>query len=640
MTISAGAQAASPGTSAANFLKMGLGARGSAMGDAQSAVSNDVNAAYWNPAGLTNLRFNEVSLMHYSLVESVRYQHASVGLPTDKGTFSGGVSYLDYGSIQGYDNSSNPTSDVKASNVLLSLAYARRPLPKSKLSLGANLKYLKSELAGYSASAPMADLGVLYPFEEGQLRGLILAAAMRNIGPSISYDNEDSSLPQQMVFGAGYSLIGGNLILDADFIRPKDNSAYTALGLEYRVFDILRIRAGYNNQSDFVGSGISYGMGLRFNQWNLDYAFVPYGDFGGTNRISVGIRWGRALEVQDAGDQVDMAYKKAQSLYAAGKGLEAYSALTDLASIAPWHKPSIELKAKIEKQFNEMASSKDKTKMDAEIADAFTLAKASFDRDELVDAKKGFEMIIRLQPGHIGSTVYLERIKNRYASLAHEAFKEGMAYYAAGDYLKAKTAFEKTLSIDPWHADAKAQLETTKQMIIDSTKREEEQKRLATAADGYRDGLTAFQKNDFETALKKFEAAQAASPDYEEVTRYLNVTKTSLSAQYLDQSKILLENGQYDEAVIKLKKAAELTPSDTRVISALEISLREQGTKNSEDSKRLYQEGLQSYLGGDVAKAEKNWKRALELDSNNEDALKAITKLEEQRAREKADSEK
>jgi Flp pilus assembly protein TadD len=108
----------------------------------------------------------------------------------------------------------------------------------------------------------------------------------------------------------------------------------------------------------------------------------------------------------------------------------------------------------------------------------------------------------------------------------------------------------------------------------------------------------------------------------------------------LDQSKISLENAQYDEAVTKLKRAAELTPGDTRVISALEIALREQATKNSEESKRLYQEGLQSYLGGDVAKAEKQWKQALQLDSNNEDALKAITKLEEQRAREKAGSEK
>jgi tetratricopeptide (TPR) repeat protein len=335
-----------------------------------------------------------------------------------------------------------------------------------------------------------------------------------------------------------------------------------------------------------------------------------------------------------------MAFKRAESQYAAGHAVEAYSSLSDLIAIAPWHKPSVELKSTIEKQFNEMASSKNQAKMDAEIADAFTAAKAAFDRDELVEAKKGFDTILRLQPGHIGSTVYLDRIKKRYTAHAQEAYKEGMSYYAAGDYAKAQAAFEKTLTIDPFHGDAKAQLETTKQMIVDSTRRDQEMKRLSTASDAYKDGLAAFQKNDYETALKKFEEVNKVAAGYEEVTRYLNLTKTTLSGLLLDQSKISLENGQYDEAVTKLKRASEMAPDDTRVKSALDIALREQATKNSEDSKRLYQEGLQAYLGGDTAKAEKNWKKALELDPNNEDALKAVAKLEEQRAREKANSEK
>jgi tetratricopeptide (TPR) repeat protein len=480
----------------------------------------------------------------------------------------------------------------------------------------------------------MMDLGLLYPFETGQLRGLSLAAAFRNLGPKIKYDVENASLPQTTVLGAGYLLLGGNLVLDLDYIQPRDNSSYLAAGVEYKVFDILRLRAGLNNKSDFIGNGISYGMGLRFNQWNLDYAFVPYGDFGGTSRVSVGIRFGRALQVTDAGDQVEMAFRKAEGLDAAGKSLQAYSMLSDLLQIAPWHQPSVDLKARIEKRFNEMSASKDKAQLDAQIADAFTAAKAAFDRDELVEAKKGFDTILRLQPGHIGSTIYLERIKNRYASLAQESFKEGMAYYAAGDYQKAKLAFEKTLTIDPWHADAKAQLETTKQMIEDSTRREQEMKRLASAAGAYREGLDAFQKNDFETALKKFEEVQTLSPEYEEVGRYMTVTKKSLGGILFEQSQVNMENGQYEEAVTKLKRASDLMPEDARVKPALEAAIRERDTKNAEESKRLYQEGLEAYLGGNTEKAEKNWKRALELDSTNDDALKALSKLEEQKSHE------
>ena len=38
------------GTTAAQFLKIGIGARALAMGGAYSAVSDDATALYWNPA--------------------------------------------------------------------------------------------------------------------------------------------------------------------------------------------------------------------------------------------------------------------------------------------------------------------------------------------------------------------------------------------------------------------------------------------------------------------------------------------------------------------------------------------------------------------------------------------------------------
>ena len=88
-------QAASAGSSTANFLKIGIGARGAAMGEAQSAISNDVTASYWNPAGLAPLRYQEISLMHYALVEGIRYEQASFALPTVKnGTFAMGLSLM------------------------------------------------------------------------------------------------------------------------------------------------------------------------------------------------------------------------------------------------------------------------------------------------------------------------------------------------------------------------------------------------------------------------------------------------------------------------------------------------------------------------------------------------------------------
>jgi tetratricopeptide (TPR) repeat protein len=631
------ANAKSAGTSAANFLKIGVGARGAAMAGAQTAMTEDLTATYWNPAGLASLRYHEISLMHYALIDNIRFQNASYGFPTERlGSFSVGASILDYGSIAGYAPGGIPTGNIEASNKMITASWGKKLFTESKLSTGFTFKYLQSDLAGYKASAPMLDAGLQFPFETGQLRGLRLGLALRNMGSGLDYNGEKSDLPQQTVLGTGFSALGGNLNLALDFIQSKDADSYAAFGAEYRVFDMLHLRLGYSTLSDFVGTGFSYGIGFRFAQWNIDYALVPYGDLGNTNRVSVGYRFGRAAQIQNAADQVEIAYRKAQSEYARGNGVQAYSTLTELLQVAPWHKPSVELKARIEKQFAEMSSGKDQARMEAEITEKFTLAKEAFDRDELVLAKKGFETILTLDAQHTGSKVYLERIQNRYASLAQEAFKEGMDDFAAGDYLKAKAAFQRTLTIQESHAEAKAMLEKTEAVIVDSTRREQEMAKLAGATSAYKDGLDAYRKNNFEDALKKFEDVKGLAPDFEEVNHYMALTKTSLANVLFEQSQVNYQNGQLSESVNKLTRAAELSPEDSRIITALEISRRDLNNKNAQESQALYKEGLDAFLAGNADKAEKNWKKALDLDYTNEDAQNALRKLEEKRAYEKS----
>lgn len=631
------ASSSGAGTSTAHFLKLGLGARGSAMGEAQAALVDDVTASYWNPAGLSNVHFQELSLMHYSLEEGIRYQQAGYAYPTEnRGVFAVGLNILDYGSIQGYGTNSAPTGQVDASQKLISGSWGKRFSDKLPLSAGVSLKYLNSELAGYKASAPMMDAGLQYAFEAGRYRGLRLAANIRNMGPDVKFDRENSPLPRMTVVGAGFSAFGGNLQLEADAITPRSESTYFTTGAEYRVFDILRLRVGYNGISNFVGNGIAFGMGLRFTQWNVDYAYVPFGDLGNTNRISVGIRFGRAVQLRSADMQVENTYRLAEAQLALGKGVEAYNTVNELLTIAPWHKPSVALKAKIQKQFDEMSASKDKARMEADIATYFTDAKAAFDRDELVAATKGFQAILALQPEHVGSKVYLERIQNRYASLAHESFKQGMDYYAAGDYANAKVAFEKTLTIDPSHADAKAQLQSTVQLMADAKLREEEMNRLAGAGDAYKTGLALYQKNDLEGALAKFEEVKKLMPEYEEVSRYIDLTKVTLAGVLYEESQVNVGNGQLEQAVAKLKRAAELQPADSKIATGLNIAQRDLDIKNAEESRNLYKQGLEAYLGGQTTKAESLWRRSLELDATNDDALKAIAKLEEQKKYEKA----
>jgi DNA-binding SARP family transcriptional activator len=63
----------------------------------------------------------------------------------------------------------------------------------------------------------------------------------------------------------------------------------------------------------------------------------------------------------------------------------------------------------------------------------------------------------------------------------------------------------------------------------------------------------------------------------------------------------------------------------------LEVATRDLEVKNAEESRQAYKEGLEQYLTGQTDKALKMWKRAIELDPTNDEAVKAIKKMEEQK---------
>jgi hypothetical protein len=65
------------------FLNIGAGARGLAMGGAQVATVDDVTAGYWNPAGLTQVKdYPQLAIMHADYFAGIgKYDYASLAIP-------------------------------------------------------------------------------------------------------------------------------------------------------------------------------------------------------------------------------------------------------------------------------------------------------------------------------------------------------------------------------------------------------------------------------------------------------------------------------------------------------------------------------------------------------------------------------
>lgn len=280
------------GTSSAQFLKLGAGARASGMGEAYSAVVGEADAVYWNPAALSGIRSYSGLFMHADLFTEFNYEYLGYAQPLKGyGGIGLGVQYLSAGKIPETDSSGFETgSSMNPSHTAITLAYGRK---LDVFGIGVSAKYVRSELAD-SASAFAVDLGALSPgFFADQIR---LAFVIQNIGGGLKYDQKADPLPLTIKIGGQLKFLE-NLTLGVDIDSPRDNLPYAAIGGEYLVeypdFSVAG-RLGYNTRTSGAAGGLagfSAGLGAVFGDFSVDYAFAPFGELGAAHRMSAAFRF-------------------------------------------------------------------------------------------------------------------------------------------------------------------------------------------------------------------------------------------------------------------------------------------------------------------------------------------------------------
>lgn len=282
------------GMNSAQFLKISIGARQAAMGEAFSAVADDISSMYWNPAGLVQIQEKEIVFSHafwlgYTSYDFLAYSRNLKG----PGVFGAGISSLFYGNLAGMDDSGNSIPDFSAYDILGILSYARN-LSKST-SFGLNLKLIQQVIEKEGAGSWAVDAGLL--FKSNTFKNLTLACVFQNIGPGLKIINECRPLPYSTRFAASCKFFNDCLTIAADADIPSSQDASIHIGVEYWQEDVIAFRIGYKTStfqdlgflSCFsIGMGYRQVFGTRRNRstLNIDYAFVPCGDLVGAHRIS------------------------------------------------------------------------------------------------------------------------------------------------------------------------------------------------------------------------------------------------------------------------------------------------------------------------------------------------------------------
>ena len=318
--LSSGILAEGAGITSQNFLKISQGARQSGMGEAFVGIADDVNAIYWNPAGLSQLTRHQVCFMHSEWMIDVRFEYLAYALPIKGvGTLAIYGVILNAGDIaETVDNPIDPFTGnmVSASNMNFTGAFSKRlgdflgeDNIFSDLSIGINVNYSTEDIASIDSGTGFgANISAYYyPKYQDYSLGLVV----RNAGISTNRP----SLPLAIQFGMGYRFSlehMSSVLSDEGYFTFPEKDTVAGIDVTYYPEEaIARVNAGiekfwnlskYHNVGLRVGykfghdlgviAGFTGGLGYKLaagkdTSFEIDYSINPYGDLGIAHRISV-----------------------------------------------------------------------------------------------------------------------------------------------------------------------------------------------------------------------------------------------------------------------------------------------------------------------------------------------------------------
>lgn len=338
------------GTTSAEFLLLGAGARGVALGGAFAALTADVSSLYYNPAGAALMTRPGVMVSTYDYVAGTRYSWGGIAFPFAGGTRTIGFQVGTFGfndqPVYTVDQPDGTGSLYSVSETFIGATLAQNF--SDRFSAGFTAKYIADELGEASGSTFAVDFGTNF---HAQLNNhpIRFSFTLANLGGTIDYSGQalnievprepipgeeeppqvpqpaqfrtkDFGLPTMFRVGLAYDLLAqesSRLTLLGDFNQPTSNRAGFSFGSEFAAMNLgqtnfgVALRGSYSYQSannlepsdpsftelssDENLHGLALGGGLNYDspgfRVGVDYAYRNMGLLGDTHFLTLGLGW-------------------------------------------------------------------------------------------------------------------------------------------------------------------------------------------------------------------------------------------------------------------------------------------------------------------------------------------------------------
>ncbi len=613
------------------ILTLGVGSRPFGMGGTHTAIADDVNAVYWNPAGLGMLDRKELTGMYSQFFN---YEYLAYVHPVeDIGTFGFSGYYYQY------------QEDLW--DVAVMMSYGREI--NNTTSLGLTGKFLRKELRGKYAEQAIdrfgiisestststlpsfgVDVGILYKVsDEIHLAGVIqnLSAAVVISSTTVA-EKPWKELPLMYKLGAAIKLFDGILTVGFDLNLPAgDEERFITIGGEYWVLDWIALRTGYNTRAG-QDSGLHFGVGMGNKNIHLDWILVPFeGMKEKINRISLTLRFGRDYRYTLIESSIERHFKRGKRFYYRGEFIRAYNEFKSILELVPRHKDVSDYLARTKVRLDEYDTSK-------EIAGYFERGEKYFNKGDLVKSRFEFDSLLIINPEHIGTNRYLERIQKRAEELIDNQMKKAVKYYDRGDYRIAREHINKVLSFNPRHKKANKYSGLIEDKLNKVEKAKEEQKeqregKWKAISDFYK-GLALFNLGQWAESIKIFKDVLKYDPGHEGSMEYLGKAKIKAANLHYNKGFAYFKKGKYKSAIREFNYSLKYVPDNSRIKDKIKESRANIKKENKEKAEKYYTQGLGSYTQGDIEGAIKIWKLAIKLDPESETIENALKRAIEE----------
>lgn len=320
------------GTSSGDQVKVPVGSRNLAMGGADIATTKNIDAIYWNPAGLGEMKNLKVAgqFSNQKMIADISTNYFAMGFNTRLGVLGISLKTFDFGEIdvttvENMDGTGETYSPTFATG---GITFARAVT--DKINFGVTGKLVYESIPRCSGTAFAVDFGIQYK-NVLDIDGLNVGICVKNIGSNLKYEGSallteatdeietsttsytdfrnrvtsDASLPTTMDMGLSYVLpVGfGNVTLAADFQHNNFENDQVLFGSEMEISKMIFLRAGYiytTEDADYedLGDsvfGLTLGLGIEYDLMGVKtvfgYSFRQAEYFDNNNTFTIGFEF-------------------------------------------------------------------------------------------------------------------------------------------------------------------------------------------------------------------------------------------------------------------------------------------------------------------------------------------------------------